>query len=770
MKNGDTGFVQPMRIELATSEMEGGEYISWADPEQVVACVVSPRPAHTFSRFIEPHMTELDRIAEEEATDGAERLPARMRNLLDRLRSIHARLFRENKSLMREPHSARLTLAMVEENRVFFIKGTPCWIYLIRDGVASLACEDADRPEVPADQGLGCTDKLNFAVSSIEVQHDDLVVLLVADGGGCPDRRAVAQVFAQTQDLKRACDGLVNLLGLQSSGAGVVAVRFVPVGSGVEREIRGAGVIEDLERELVQQLSGDSDFEAEPHEAGEPAKQFEAVSAEEVPLPAFLDEAGTPEVTGSSSEQEPQDDLAADDPAPEPATAELRFPWEEGGTKEEISDEPLEIESTAVPTEHAEAIKRREERIETTPPTSAAPPFDEGGPHSGPPDRPASVLDEFPPPKKGGISKAWLISFAVVVFLMVAVIAVPYGVRLWSGKGEKENCGALRINPDPPARAIFIDGVDMATGSPAVFESIEVGAHRVKLDLGAFGTIERQVHVVDGEIIDLQPKATGTLLVTAAIPRTEAVAWVKGLPPREVPCRFDSLPVGWLDIFYEDAQVPLWQREVVIRAGQTYRVRVNNAVSSGRSLLRVESWYYSDGNGLVEAIGDSLFLDGSFAGSTPWEEEVEPGLHGVRICADDDKVWTEVVEMVAGGTRIVAPRFGMDEWPRIIHVEPGTILLGGPVLLSATIEVPGGARPRNSRLHMPAMDASVRDLPLTTVDAAEGIYVGIVNPRSLPVGRPIEYYFTVESASGETICSELYSFTVVSEVSERLAP
>jgi len=300
MRNGDSGFVQPMRIELATSEMEGGEFISWADPEQVVACVVSPRPTHTFSRFIEPHLIELDRISSEEVADGADRLPARMRNLLDRLRSIHARLFRENRSVMREPHSARLTLAMVEENRVFFVKGTPCWIYLIRDGVAALACTDSERQQdTSTDRGLGCSDKLNLAVSSVEVKANDVVVLLVADGGGCPDRRAVAQVFAQTQDLKRACDGLVNLLGLQSAGAGVVAVRFVPVGSGIEREIRGAGVIEDLERELIQQLAADSKTEAREQAPEELEKPFEIVSEAEVPLPAFLEGAGPSETIES---------------------------------------------------------------------------------------------------------------------------------------------------------------------------------------------------------------------------------------------------------------------------------------------------------------------------------------------------------------------------------------------------------------------------------------------------------------------------------------
>ena len=167
---------------------------------------------------------------------------------------------------------------------------------------------------------------------------------------------------------------------------------------------------------------------------------------------------------------------------------------------------------------------------------------------------------------------------------------------------------------------------------------------------------------------------------------------------------------------------------------------------------------------MLDSPGDSLVLDGRFVGLTPWEREVAPGLHGVRVSCRNGQAWTEVVELAAGGTRIVAPRFGMEHWPRMSHIEPRRILLQGPVLLSVTIDGTEGDQARNPRLHLPGLDATVRDMPLSSIDPVEGVYVGIVDQASVPLGRPVDYFFTVETSSGQTLCSELYRFTAVSDI------
>jgi hypothetical protein len=113
----------------------------------------------------------------------------------------------------------------------------------------------------------------------------------------------------------------------------------------------------------------------------------------------------------------------------------------------------------------------------------------------------------------------------------------------------------------------------------------------------------------------------------------------------------------------------------------------------------------------------------------------------------------------------VAPRFGLEPWPQIEHQEPGRVLLRGPVLLTATFAIPDGELPRNPRLHLPDLDATVRDIPLSPVDPEKGVYVGIVQPRWIPLNEAIEYYFTVQTSDGQTLSSELYRLTAVSEIS-----
>ena len=129
------------------------------------------------------------------------------------------------------------------------------------------------------------------------------------------------------------------------------------------------------------------------------------------------------------------------------------------------------------------------------------------------------------------------------------------------------------------------------------------------------------------------------------------------------------------------------------------------------------------------------------------------------------QVWHAVVDLTAGATRMVAPRFGMEDWPRVLHTEPGRVVLGKQLLLTATIETPNRSVPKNPRLHFPGLGNSLHDVPLTQIDADAGVFVGIVESREIPVGRPVAYYFTVQTDSGATLCSELFRLTVVSDIS-----
>jgi hypothetical protein len=729
MTSGAKG-IGPTRIELASSELEGGNYIAWVDPQQVLACVAQVDSRETFSRFLEPRLSELDRPLEEIEREAAGQLPPRVHRILDRLRQSHSRLYRENRGTQDPPRTVRPVLVTLEEGTVYFVKATRCWVFRVRDGVSELVRSGEDPAETTLDGGLGQSARLHLAVSSVEVKANDVVVLLAADADTGPDRRAVAQIFEGSQDLKRACDGLVNLFGLTSTGVGAVAMRFVPVGTHEHGGLNGASMLEDLGRELARDLEA-STLETPRADAGRfPRASIPALSEglDEFVLPGFLEEVSKPFVPTTRPAEGP-DAVAVPEPVQSASAA--------GGTAEAGSE--------AAEVCHASVTKEEAEGDHGTRPSS----------------RPATKMTWT----QARAMRPWLVAFGVVLAMLIAVVGVPRGVRLMRGGAGLARGGVLRIEPDPAARAIFVDGVDQQTGSPAILEGIDSGSHQVRLDLGAFGSIETKVRVGTGETVDLRPRATGGIEIAVIEARPGAAVWISGGERSSLPCKIESLPVGWHEVFYEDDRIPLWQRQVLVLAGETTRLRINNAFSTDRALLRVESWAYRLGEGLHASEGDTVFVDRRFYGTTPLEREIAPGLHGVSVARKGGLVWTEVLNLTAGSSRMVAPRFGLEPWPRIEHQDPGRILLRGPVLLTATFISPEGTGPCNPRLHLPSLDATVRDLPLSPVDPDQGVFVGIVDPRWIPLNEPVDYYFTVQTADGQTLSSELYRLTAVSEIS-----
>lgn len=735
----------PMRIELATSELEGGGYLSWADPQQVLACVVAGHPPDTFGRFIEPRLADLDRAGASGKGVESPHLPARVSTLLDSIRQVHVRLHLENRSAPREIRTAHMSVALVEENRVFFVKGTPCWIFIVRsDGAALAFPSEPSATNIPA---LGESERLPLSVTSVEVQPHDVVVFLVAEGSQIPDRVAIAQAFQQTPDLKRACDGLVGLLSLASKGVGVVAMRFVPIGAAAEPSASGHGVIEDLERELAQRFGAASRAPARLDRAAPDATISPPPRRGEVALPTFLESLDShPVVDGAAKGTEPS--------VPDEVSAPLPSFLEEAGRRPPVKL-PAELARMAEAAAAAPAVPTRAE----------SPPSLPGGGTAGTVAAAVPAYKELPPPARRKTMTAWLVSLGIVLALLIGVIAIPRGVRLWRGGAAPSGNCSLRVEPTPAARGIYIDGIDMRTGSPALLQGMTAGRHTVRMDLGAFGMIEQTVRLKQGETLDLRPQAVGVLEVSAAEAREEARAWVKGRAPQAVPCRFDSLPVGPHDLFYEDGKVPLFRRQVTIRAGETLRVRVPNAIPSGRAMLRIESWRMEEGRGLVESAGDSLFIDGVYRAGAPWEGLVDPGLHGVRVVGPDGLQWTEVIDLASGCCQVVAPRFGLESWPQIEHQEPGRVVARGPLLFTVTIRTPDADAAVNPRLHLPGLDAAVRDLPLSAVDGEEGVFVGIVHPGHLPRGRPLHYFFTVQTEQGSVWSSDLYQLILVSNIS-----
>ncbi|MCA9758435.1 MAG: hypothetical protein KDA27_21745 [Candidatus Eisenbacteria bacterium] len=1028
MNEGSDRAVPPVRIELATSEIEGGPCRAWADPVQVMAAVAVSHPPETFAKSLLPSLEELSEFSEFGYSPNG--LPMLVQAVLERLQNAHVRLWRENASGLHGLQSAAITCAVAEEDRVYFVKTTSAWVCLLRGGKA----HPVERLDEQADEssGLGATEKLGLAVTSLPVQPGDIVVLLASEMNWAPDLRAVVNVFSQTTDLKRACDGLVNLLGLQSEGAGAVAFRFIPVGS--ERRVGenpladlagpmslaalgAAGAAIDaanqrqaderarqeaeyseqirLEAEAAERARMDAEraeqaraeqarleaeaaerarieaeraeqarleAEAAKHarmeaeraqqarlrdeaEAAERARveaeraeqaraeqaRLEAEAAEQARLEAEAAEharmdaaraeqarleaeaaersrleaehanfgatddpfadmtASMPEASGrptegvrseaesfleslgggpaaeetvparapvertssadttswrSSTPPEPRA-VSTPEPASSASTSGMTpdqffagsLPTASNGksrtttadeSRRDAPGQSVEADATehiahdatehiahdatehiahdatehiahdaSEPASHVDPV----DQVEGTDASNAGVPVvaaaagqstDGGEPAAEPayafagsnetgaeassseieksPDGVVAVAYRRPPSRDEyrGKTVFWPVLLAVLLGIALGIAAIPGGIHLpgtdalksiVGGDSGTGPTGELHIESDPPPRRILVSGQDPIEGSIAHIERLPIGSYEVQLDLGPCGLWKTKVDVREGQTTEIRPTLRGQVKVAASDPTRNGFVWVEGGEKQPVPTTLEGLEVGWQRVFYEDDGLPIWERQVLVRTDKVASVLVPNDLRKGEGMVRVESLVLRDGLGMVESRGDSVWVDDAFAGATPLESRLSPGLHSVRVRTGDE-YHTEMLELHGGGAQHVMAQFGLGAKPRLRHTSPGTVALSGSLVLTTEVESTDGTGVRQPLLHFPHLDSSLKEIPLSQVEPGRGVWVAIVDPLRMPRGEQVQYYFSASTASGDQVYSDLYTLSI----------
>lgn len=786
----------PVRIEVGTSEIEGGQCRAWADPSLVVAAVAMSYPEDTFTRQIEPRLADLDQAVSN--TEMGE-LPPVLSGLLTRLKEAHVRLYQDNRSLRREPSWVELACAVAEEDRVYFVRTSPAWICLIRDGKAMPAergLEEATHPR----GGLGSSEKLRLEVTSLDIEPGDIVLILASESNAPPDLRAIARLFVQTPDLKRACDGVVNLLGLQSQGASAVAVRFVPVVARRGGENALAGLID----------FGGAAPVPSPASAVAPPTTPSAPDSPR-PLDAWARETAAGEESGSLTPlAAPQPPPASSAPASITPIRPAMPPSEAAGSAPDAGDGDLDDwnfpwEAPKPPIRAGAPVTPMPSlpaRPTAEPSTASAPPVErQAAPTSNPAGMPAAVTPDQPAPAAVAPtanhsspeaafahSSAWpsvvspednelltsapqrrsltdrraalqvpiLISVVIglITLILLLLAAVPALKKRMGAGAPGAGTSQLWIESSPPADKVWIDGVEVADGTPARLEGLRGGKHQVRLDLGISGCWETEVKLAGNRPVRLAPRVRGSVEVVAADPSRAGSVWVQGKQKLSLPARLDSLPVGWVRLFYEDEQVALWDRQVLVRADQVAQVVIPNHLVGENGLMKVEALAYREGDGLRESEGDSVFVDHTFVGVTPLERTLEPGLHSVRVVSEG-REYVDLVDLRSGGLRYVAAQFGLGGRPRLAHVAPGRAVVSGPVPLLVQVRAGDLGRVSMPTLHFPDLEPGQREVPLSAVEGEPGTFAGLADPRLRP-GQPLRYYFSV-TAGEQVVHSDLYT-------------
>ena len=750
-----------MRIELATSQIEGGQAVGWVDPDRVTGAVAFGEPRETFKEFVLPRLADGVSAGEDVGS-----LPPSVAAMVTALKTAHMRLYKRNRTGEHGAQWVRATCACVEGSRIYFVKTRASWIYLLREGRAHLVGREGIVPSVRGGaEALGGPEKLRMQVTSLEVARDDEFLLVTGDGDEPPDQRAIARLFAESSDLKRACDGLVNLLGLQGASASVVAFRFLPLVNVIEErhldKVRGEEVIVEitnLARECVLAAREDPGVQPEP-----------ILEMAPPPEPADKPVAPTHETSGSTAPQLAQPAAPPSSAAPpEPAFSQAAPP--EPVFSQAAPPEPV-FPQGAVPEPVSAPDPQPSPRASAQPIGNAQPEVPSGA--AGPPE----PAPRIPPKPRRETTRSR--AFALPILLIAAVLFFIATVLLsgagWPGLVEtfqsllgRVRGGSMTVaqyslvdaTSEPAGAIVSVDGEKLPGRTPLRGLRVTSGRRVVTLHLGAVGAWADTIDFVPGERHAIHAAFLGSLTIAACDTAGNPMAWLEGQTgKRSLPARFEDLPAGWYRMFFEDDRIPLWERKVLVRSGELTAIEVNNSIADGQVLLHVESMRMIPSQGLRPSEGDSVFVNRSFVGLAPLELEVDPGLHAVRIVSDGQE-HCEVLRLPAGASRFVTAQFGLRPRPVFKHRSPGRVVLRGPVLLAVEIDTEGGGL-RKPMLHLPTAENGRSAVPLIEMDSGENLYVGKVEPSCARAGEVLPYYFSVLTPGGEEAVSDLFEMTPV---------
>ena len=775
----------PLRIDVATSQIDGGQAVGWIDPDRVIGCVAFCEPPGAFERYVLPH------IAEARPTgDVARSVPLGVDALVAGLKAAHVRLYRENHSLMKEPKWVRLTAACAEASRVYFVKTQTSWIYMLRAGKVYLVGEQGERAALQASaEALGGQEKLRLQVTSVEVTPDDLVLLVMGDADDPPDQHAIARLFAESQDLKRACDGLVNLLGLQGPSAAVVAFRFSSLLSGTQgghldpaRGEQVLGEITEMARELM--------LGAQAPPAGAAPARTPATA------PGLIEELAPPVKAKLGSQDETAaharaaNGLAPDRPTPDlgPSVPDVPTPDLGPSVPDVRAPVPAPVAGAAVPSILSPEPEPADPAREGSRVTGAvvgtgvmeatgADPSGAERPEAGAWEAMALREQAAARQRRGGTSALPIILLAVALFLLATILLSGAGwldimERARNLLHKTTGQSAIMAPPclldattEPQGAIVSINGERIPGRTPLSGVRVPPGRALVAIHLGAVGAWSDSVDFEAGKSTEVHATFIGDLEVTAYDLTGNPRVWLEGqLTKRPIPASFENLAAGWYRVFFEDDRIPLWERKVLVRDGRTTAMEVNNAIAAGKVLIRVECLRMFPFEGLQPTEGDSVYVDGTLAGLTPLELELSPGLHGVKVLSNGE-AHCEVLRLPAGASRFVTPRFGLRERPSFRHLSPGKVVLQGPIPLAVEIHMECGGL-RQPELHMPEAAGGPRTIPLVKMDAGRDLYVGKAEVAEVELGHTVSYYFSVITADGDTVVSDLYRLIPVENASE----
>ncbi|HET6611038.1 MAG TPA: PEGA domain-containing protein [Kofleriaceae bacterium] len=218
-------------------------------------------------------------------------------------------------------------------------------------------------------------------------------------------------------------------------------------------------------------------------------------------------------------------------------------------------------------------------------------------------------------------------------------------------KKEEPTVLDIRGDADPNALGseVWVDG--QLQGKVPMQVKVNPGRHLIAIKREGFENFSTWVTAEANHTITVNPRLTaiakkevGSILVDADVAGADVLIDGKAIEGTQTPALIPDLVAGPHVIEVRKAPAMPWKQTVVVKAGETVKVRAELQASTGPTgTVRV----------LSNVTGAKVYLDGAEVGAVPADVRAKPGEHLIEVKAPNHKTREERVKVSAGSALVL---------------------------------------------------------------------------------------------------------------------
>jgi hypothetical protein len=258
------------------------------------------------------------------------------------------------------------------------------------------------------------------------------------------------------------------------------------------------------------------------------------------------------------------------------------------------------------------------------------------------------------------------------------------------------------------------------------------------------------------EVDTLKPSIGGELVMEIAPRGPEGSLVVDDQVVGPAPGAAGDLLPGWHLVSIRDGDRVLFETGAMIRPGEVTILTAPEAPARGQGRLTVRSRVLTD-EGFVEISGRPVWIDGTPAGETPLEANLDSGYHSVRVTAEGFPDEVRVQALEAGSARYVEAEFGREVPLRVSVSAPAAGSVAGPLAIPVRVDTQDGNVLASGFLHVLGADRSATvPIPLVASGTDAGLWVAVVPASVTRETRELLAYASASDDLGRQGESELF--------------